>query len=272
LCCLWPVAARAGLKVYYVRHAEGGHQVVGEWLAIPRPLWPVYVGNGDMLTPRGDSQATALSLRLQHDHFDFIAVSPYLRCQKTIRPYLTATRQKAEIWPELAEISGSGMGLPMGSLPPSSANLNDARPIDLLDNDTAHFALRPDAPNWLDFASSGPQAASDYHVAITNDILMIRSRFGTTNKSILLVGHTEAGKWLLRTLLNNNSIMRQPSPYGTVLNNTGMWMAEQQKDGSFKLRILNDRPYPPSIRLAPHPKAISAIAPSGRKHLNHDAH
>ncbi|MDP4996164.1 MAG: hypothetical protein NWQ16_08095, partial [Akkermansiaceae bacterium] len=42
----------AGLKIYYIRHAEGGHNVKKEWedKGVPEKEWPEYVGNPDMFT------------------------------------------------------------------------------------------------------------------------------------------------------------------------------------------------------------------------------
>ena len=45
----------AGVKIYYIRHAEGGHNVKKAWQAkgVPQSEWPSYVGNPDVFTPKG---------------------------------------------------------------------------------------------------------------------------------------------------------------------------------------------------------------------------
>ena len=49
------------LKVYYVRHGEGGHNVVSEWKHKPKDQWPAYVGNPNVFTPKGEQQVAALT-------------------------------------------------------------------------------------------------------------------------------------------------------------------------------------------------------------------
>ena len=71
--------AQAGLKVYFIRHAEAGHNVVKEWKEKPKADWPAYVGNPDMFTPQGETQVVKATEKLKQYHFDFIAVSPYWR-------------------------------------------------------------------------------------------------------------------------------------------------------------------------------------------------
>src|SRR4051812_2702415 len=95
-------AARAGLKVYYLRHAEYGGNVVKQWQDKPKDQWPAYVGRGDMFTPKGKEQVEALTKKLVANfHFDFIAVSPAWRTRNTIAPYLKQAGMTAGIWPEL---------------------------------------------------------------------------------------------------------------------------------------------------------------------------
>jgi broad specificity phosphatase PhoE len=70
-------------------------------------------------------------------------------------------------------------------------------------------------------------------------ISLIKERFSGTENSILLVGHNSAGVSLLKLLL-------QKAPGGAArvgIDNIGIWMVEEQKDGSFKLQIYNDKPF-----------------------------
>ena len=96
--------ADAGLKIFYIRHAEGGHNVKSDWekKGIPEADWPAYVGNPDMFTPKGLKEVEAATEKLKRYQFDFIATSPMWRVRHTIIPYLKETGQKAEVWPELS--------------------------------------------------------------------------------------------------------------------------------------------------------------------------
>jgi broad specificity phosphatase PhoE len=51
----------------------------------------------------GQEQATALAVKLQEYTFDQIVCSPLQRALETVAPFLIATRDMAEVWPELAE-------------------------------------------------------------------------------------------------------------------------------------------------------------------------
>ena len=44
------------LRIYYIRHAEGGHNVKKEWSIYPESEWPSYVGNHSAFTPKGIMQ------------------------------------------------------------------------------------------------------------------------------------------------------------------------------------------------------------------------
>ena len=70
-------------------------------------------------------------------------------------------------------------------------------------------------------------------------IKMIESRFGESDDSILIAGHNSAGVSLLKLLIKDE-------PIGEArrgLNSTGMWMVEQQEDGSYELKMYNNEPY-----------------------------
>src|SRR5512133_62774 len=98
--------SEAGLKIYYIRHAEGGHNVVKEWQNVPKAQWPDYVGNGNVFTPKGKTQVVTATEKLQKYRFDFIGVSSMWRTRNTVLPYLKAAGVKGEIWPELHEFAG----------------------------------------------------------------------------------------------------------------------------------------------------------------------
>jgi len=56
---------QAGLKIYFIRHAEAGHNVVKEWENVPKSEWPAYVGNGDLLSPKGEIQKIEAAQKLK---------------------------------------------------------------------------------------------------------------------------------------------------------------------------------------------------------------
>ena len=68
---------------------------------------------------------------------------------------------------------------------------------------------------------------------------LIKEKFAGTDKSILLVGHNSAGVCLLKLLLGKE-------PGGAArrgIDNVGIWMVEEQSDGSFEIKIYNDKPF-----------------------------
>ncbi|MDX2431246.1 MAG: histidine phosphatase family protein, partial [Bacteroides sp.] len=80
--------SNAGLKIYYIRHAEAGHNVAVEWAIVPRDQWPDFVGDPNMFTPKGEKQRMSAIRKLKRYDFDFIAVSPMWRCWNTVLPFL----------------------------------------------------------------------------------------------------------------------------------------------------------------------------------------
>jgi broad specificity phosphatase PhoE len=235
---LFVTPSEAGLKIYYLRHGEAGHNVVKEWAKTPKEERPVYVGNPNVFTPKGETQVAAVAGKLQKYHFDFIAVSSMWHTRHTILPYLKATDTKAEIWPELHEING-GSGILSAKLPPpSSPILNAGTPVKLPPDEAPYFSLRAGATNdfKLPPEKDGEQESACRFV-VQSAIDMIHQRFGGTDKAILLVGHGNSGKAMLRLLTNNRLADIPP------MANTGIWMVEEQPNGQFKLEIYNDAPY-----------------------------
>jgi broad specificity phosphatase PhoE len=236
LCIVYGAPAQAGLKIYFVRHAEYGGNVVDQWKDKPKDQWPVYVGRADMFTPMGQAQVQALTTKLLKDyHFDFIAVSPAWRTRNTIAPYLMAANMKAEIWPELLEFNSIAHQHDPNQ-PPPSTSLFSGPPLELSPEDHGLFTLREGNPNGFKISPDPLQAAADRRAVVDKVIEMVKKRFGDSDKSILLVGHGNSGRILAEELTH------EPKAFEVELHNTGMWMAEEQPDGSFQLRILNDEP------------------------------
>lgn len=230
--------SEAGLKIYYIRHAEAGHNVVKEWANVPKAQRPVYVGNPNMFTPKGKTQVVAATRKLQRYHFDFIAVSPMWRTRHTILPYLKATGAKAEIWPELHEIGGGSKILSTNLPSPSVQILNAGPPIKLPTDEVPYFSLRKGASNDFKLPSGkAPEREAGIRLVLQHVIDMVLKRFGGTDDVILLVGHGNSGKALLKALTRSKLADTPP------MANAEMWMVEEQPDGYFKLEMYNDTPY-----------------------------
>ena len=234
--------ANAGLKIYYIRHAQSGKNVEKVWEKkdVPKSKWPAYVGNPDTFTPAGEEQVVAATEKLKAYSFDFIASSPLWRARNTLMPYLKATKHKAEIWPELREAGGYGSILSKEIPVLEDEILNRGEPIILPEEELPFFILRDDAKNnYSQYPDNSPglvRAAYLKHATLSA-IKMIEKRFGGTDQSILLAGHGHAGKTLLRLLI-------QKKAKGVMgIRNTGIWMVEQQDDGSYQLKMYNSKVY-----------------------------
>lgn len=236
--------ANAGLKIYYIRHAEGGHNVKKEWQAkgIPESEWPAYVGNQDMFTPKGKTEVVAATEKLKQYKFDFIATSPLWRTRNTIIPYLRETKQEGEVWPELRE--GPGMTTILSKDIPDVKKtiLNKGKKIELPGEERDVLKRRSEARNhyakYPRDSTDNEKVAYMKHVTLYA-IKMVEKRFGDSDKSILLAGHNSSGVSLLKLLLGEQP--KGDAQRGII--NTGIWMVEKQKDGSYKLKIYNDKPY-----------------------------
>ena len=232
------IRSEAQLKIYYIRHAQGGHNVRADWQEreIPESIWPSWVGDHNQFTPRGKKEVIATIDRLQKYSFDFIATSNAWRARNTILPYLKATGQTAEIWPELRE--GPGMLTILSKDVPDLDRtiLNQGDPIELPEEEKDFFVLREDSPNdYIKYPRDGEEnlkVAYMKHVSL-HAIDMIEKRFGGTDKSILLAGHNSSGVSLLKLMLKE-----EPEDKRGILS-SGIWMVEQQKDGTYQLKMYN---------------------------------
>lgn len=237
--------AGEGLKIYYIRHAEGGHNVRKNWetySGIPRDQWPAYVGNPDVFTPMGRGQLARVSGKLRKYHFDFIASSPSWRVHNTILPYMKTTGAKGEIWPELAEHRASALILSSDLPVPTDSILGAGKLIELPEEELPYFSIREDAKYCFKAPKVGTtrehdeRSSASARLVIQQVLDMIQDRFGGTDKTILLAGHGSSGKAVLR-MLTNDPLLDLPA-----ITNTGIWMVEEQENGEFKLMMFNDVP------------------------------
>ena len=117
--------------------------------------------------------------------------------------------------------------------------LNKGEAIELNEEETGHLLVRAGGENnyakYPKDSSDNEKVAYMKHVSL-HAIQLIEKRFGNSDKSILLAGHNSSGVSLLKLLLK-----KAPSDK-RGLTNTGIWMVEQQEDGSYELKIYNDQP------------------------------
>lgn len=219
--------AVAEITVYYVRHAEGGHNAKRKYrdAKISRKEWPSWVGNPNIFTPEGVLQVEALATNLHPRRFDFIAVSPLWRTRNTILPYLKATGQVAEIWPELSEVPRcKERSFP--TEPPRAGLFDRGAPIVLPKAEKPYFRFRAD--NFGRTACVASNYADAYAMAKATEALL-HERFGTNSVTVLLVGHGNAGRVLIRTLT------RDPAHPEANMKNTHLWLAREKAGGGFEL-------------------------------------
>ena len=81
------------MEVLIVRHAESQGNATGNYSTAV----------SDSLSDKGHEQAAGLAQGLASRTFDRILVSPLIRTMETVTPYLQMTRQRADLWPEIAE-------------------------------------------------------------------------------------------------------------------------------------------------------------------------
>jgi broad specificity phosphatase PhoE len=236
--------AEAGLKIYYIRHAEGGHNVKADWeyRKVPKDQWPAYVGDHNAFTPKGLVQQAAVAEKLENIEFDFIAASPAWRCRNTILPYMKAAGAKGEIWPELQELRASALILSSDLPVLTDPILGAGDAVEIPSDEAPYFSVREDGKNEFKVPRAGSgragQERSDAaaRVVIQRVVDMIQDRFGGTDKTILLAGHGSSGMAVLRMLAQD------PMDGFSSISNTGIWMVEQQPDGTFKPKLFNSYP------------------------------
>ncbi|MFM8458332.1 MAG: histidine phosphatase family protein [Chthoniobacterales bacterium] len=232
-------SAPAGLKVYYLRHAQSGANVEHEWEFMPKIFRPSYVGNADTFSPHGKKQAAAIPDKLAGYKFDFIAVSPTWRTRQTILGFLQKNHRRGEIWPELEEF---GIDAPRAhellasnNAPKARQDLFSGSPVKLSDDEKNNFTLRENAKKRFNLRDDRDERIADCVKSLNVAIDLIKQRGVRGDNSILLVGHATSGALLLHMLVKNEGEL-------PPIKNAHLWMAEQQPDGRFVLKVYNDDP------------------------------
>jgi broad specificity phosphatase PhoE len=213
--------AGAELEVWYLRHAEAGHNVAADYRArgVPTNAWPAWVGNPEAFTPEGQDQAVALVTGLPPaGYFDLIAVSPLWRTRQTILPYLRATGQHAELWPELAETRNFAAEAKGESEPPRAEFLAGKSGLAVAPGEEAFFRLREDDGGRRIF-DTWPTTRTEALLLADRVAERLAVRAGTNRMAVLLVGHGNASLTLLRRLTGDADF------HGRHLGNTRVWTA-----------------------------------------------
>lgn len=232
-------SASAGLKVYYLRHAQSGANVERDWQNVLWLLRPSYVGDAGAFSPLGEAQAAAVAKKLAEYQFDFIAVSPTWRTRQTILGFLKKNHRQAEVWPELEEFGfdkpRAHEMLAAGALPVPRPDLFSGPEIIIPEEEKDFFILRNNGRHSFDLRSGVDERIEDGVSDLEGAIALIHGRRERGDRSILLVGHSGSGDLLLRMLVKD--VGELPS-----IKNARLWMAEEQADGHFELKMYNDEP------------------------------
>ena len=193
------------MKLMLVRHAESMGNVTGEYST----------AIADSLSPRGHEQARALADSLKAWSFAKIICSPLERTRDTIKPYLEATGQRAELWPEIAEacwhdereeLAANWRPQPAPSLPKAYEELFSYRD----DNAVAH---------------TEPETFGEGLCRVHAAVDMLREMSRDTDGMVLMIIHGH----FIREVLNLFLATRKINPFHhancgmTLLEHQGVW-------------------------------------------------
>jgi broad specificity phosphatase PhoE len=214
-------AARvSALDVYLIRHAETMGNVTLDYSET----------NQCTFSPKGLTQVAGITEKLKDLSFDNVLVSPTWRTRQTILPYLTAHKVTAEICPEIEECCCDCRG---DTAPASNIPLGEK--IVISEGEAPYFKLR-DTNTIFRFA---PATEEEAVAQIQRAGDLIRSRFGGSGKSILIVTHSCTGGRFIENLLG----LKPDGRFGP--GNAALTHLRQEADGSFRLVMLNDAPFQP---------------------------
>ena len=209
-----------GLDIYLIRHAETMGNVTLDYSE----------ANQCTFSPKGLTQVAGITEKLKDLTFDEVLVSPTWRTRQTILPYLKAHNVTAEIFPEAEECCCDCRA---DTLPAAAIPLGEK--IIINEDETPYFRLR-DTNTLFRFApATEEESVAQIHRA--GDL--IRSRFGGSGKSILVVTHSCSGGRLISELLG----LKLNGRFGP--GNAALTHLRQEADGRFSLLTLNDAPFQP---------------------------
>ncbi len=176
---------------------------------------------------QGKEEIARLVKTLGRRDFDHIIVSPTHRTLQTVLPYLRATRQSAEIWPEVEECCFQS---DRGATPPAA--LAPGHEIELAEPLAPFFRFRSaEANRWY---NAKHYAHSEEMALRAADL--VTQRFGGSGKTVLIVTHYHTGAWMISRWLDDEAARK------FVLETSKLNHIRQHRDGRFELIALNGKP------------------------------
>jgi len=193
------------MKLMLIRHAESMGNATGEYST----------AIADSLSPRGHAQARALANALQKGDFEKMICSPLERTRDTIKPYLEATGQCAEIWPEIAEACWHD------EREASAANWRPQPAPPLPDAYQPHFCYRDQ--NVVQHTH--PETFGEGLCRVYSAVEMLQTMSKQTEGTILMVIHGHFIREVLNLLLDTRSMnpFHHANCGMTLLHKTGVW-------------------------------------------------
>lgn len=215
--------AKKGLTVYFIRHAETVANASGE----TGGSGPIE--NHDTLTALGERQVQALRDYLIKENInpDKIIVSPALRTQKSIEPFLSATNTTAELWVELNECCGQEpTGVPLPVVRPEvkwKVKIEKA-------SDLFTFRTSDDIYYWW------PQSYEEglFMIMTARDRLL--AQFSQSGKTVVIVGHAVNGGILLGLLQGYDMLTTKPDRPIYIMNTGVHRLIQDSISGAFSLK------------------------------------
>lgn len=169
-------------EIVFVRHGETVANATGKYTD----------ATVNRLTPRGVAQAAAVPERLGTESFTVIVTSPAERCRQTITPYLRAVGARAQVWPELEEVSNRILGRPGKKEPPPRAQL-----VTVEGEAARHFTVgRKEDAHHLEPRTRG-EALAQVDMAVARLLALAKK----PEARVLVVGHSLLGSRILEQLL-----------------------------------------------------------------------
>ena len=215
-------ASAPGLDVYVIRHAETMGNVTLDYSE----------ANQNTFSPKGLEQVAGVAEKLKDLRFDAVLVSPLWRTRQTILPYLQAHQLTAEIWPEVEECccDCAGDATPAREVPAGEK-------IVIPDDEAAYFTMR----DGCAAVRCAPTNEAGGLAQLQRAATLIRSRFGGTSQSVLVVTHSCTGSRIIENLLGLKPAGRF-SPGNVALSHL-----REGPAGEFELLVFNDQPFVPQF-------------------------
>lgn len=220
---------KKGLTIYFIRHAETVANASGQQGG-EGPL-----EDHDTLTELGQRQVEELKNFLIEESIipDLIVVSPSLRTQKTIEPFLIATRLKADIWVELNECCGEE---------PSGLPLPTERPVPRWKMKVEKLSENFIFPTESDTYYWWPQSYEEGLFMVMNAHDRLLEKYGQSGKTVILVGHAVNGGVLLGLLRGYDMLTNMPERPVYLMNTGIVKLTQDTITGAFTLKQNVNKP------------------------------